>query len=614
MVEHPSGRARRREHLPDIELPEYVAYDSPRARARKARHERAARPRKTLPIWAWLLVVVLVGAGGFLGGLEHGGVMLGSIVEGLRAPAPDANPENASGTEAGRTDAAGTSMPGDAREGAPPASGAPGDPGAPAHIDYVQGDGQEGAAGTALPERFGVQITDASRRPIEGVEVRFEVRAGGGVAIPGLARTDSMGRASAIWQLGPAPGFHRLAAASPDVESIVTFTAIARPPDGSVEPVPPASGSGLPATGQPSRTGTEQAFAPMETGPPPTPSPEAARAAVSVVPRNFVVGGSTVCVLSGSAVTCRGANDRGQRVAEAVPGTRALAAGLFHVCALDASGAASCWGANDAGQLGDGTRADRQSPTTVPTDLRFSLLSAGVGHTCGLTGSGQIACWGENLSGQLGDGSREDRTTPGMVDAPRFETLATGWNHTCAITSSGSAYCWGLNRNGQVGDGSRLDRLSPREVMTGASAIAAGNAHTCAIVGRGVQCWGDNGSGQIGDGTNEPRTVPTSVVDLPGVPTALVAGASHTCTLLGDGTVHCWGQNTHGQLGNGSTRDSPRPTSVAGGIVFERISAGGAVTCGVTGRGVEYCWGLNQSGQLGDGTLTNRAAPTRVRG
>jgi alpha-tubulin suppressor-like RCC1 family protein len=200
------------------------------------------------------------------------------------------------------------------------------------------------------------------------------------------------------------------------------------------------------------------------------------------------------------------------------------------------------------------------------------------------------------------------------VDAPPFEALATGWNHTCALTSSGSVFCWGLNRHGQVGDGSRLDRLSPRQVMTGASALAAGDAHTCAVVGRGVRCWGDNGSGQIGDGTNEPRAEPTSVVDLPGVPMALVAGAAHTCVLLGDGAVHCWGQNRHGQLGNGSTGDSPRPTPVVGGIVFERISAGGAVTCGVTARGVEYCWGLNQSGQLGDGTLTNRAAPTRARG
>lgn len=611
MAEDPSGRTRRREPLPDIELPEYVAYDSPRARARRARHERATRSHKTLPIWAWLVVVALVGAGGFLGGLEHGGVMLGAIVEELRAPAPDAEADGTPGPDGNRSDAAGTSVPG---EGSGGASAAAGNAGVPAQIDYVQGDGQEGPAGEALPEHFGVLITDASRRPVEGVEVRFEVLAGGGIAIPGLARTDSLGRASAIWQLGPAPGFHRLAATSPDVESIVTFTAIAQSQNGALEPVPPASGPDLPApaTSQPAQPSTEQIFAPMETAPSPASSP--VNAAVSVSPRNFVVGGSTVCVLSGSAVTCRGANDRGQRLAEAVPGTRALAAGLFHVCALDGSGVASCWGANDLGQLGDGTRTDRGSPTPVVTDLRFSMLSAGVGHTCGLTGSGQVACWGVNLSGQLGDGSRDDRATPGLVDGPPFEALAAGWNHTCALTSAGAVYCWGLNRNGQLGDGSRLDRLSPRQITTGASALAAGNSHTCAIAGREVLCWGDNGFGQVGDGTNEARVAPTSVVDLPGVPVALVAGASHTCALLGDGTVHCWGQNTHGQLGNGSTGNSSRPTPVAGGIAFDRISAGGAVTCGITDRGVEYCWGLNQSGQLGDGTLTNRAAPTRVRG
>lgn len=613
MPENPSGGTRRTEHLPEIEMPGYMAYDNPRSRARKSRHERATR-RKTLPIWAWLIVVGLVGVGGFLGGLEHGGVALGSLVDELRARSSYVSNDQDGPSSVSGADARGTlTDPGSA-----PAKGsaAQGDPGMPAQIEYLQGDGQEGLAGTALPQRFGVQVTDWDRRPVEGAEVRFEVMAGGGIAIPGLARTDSLGRASAIWQLGPAPGFHRLAASSPEVETIVTFTAIARSENGTTAPIPQASDSNpsMRDMGQPAPTDTGQGFAPMETRQPASPPPPPATRPVDVVPRSFVVGGSTVCELSGSAVTCRGANDRGQRVANAATGTRALAAGLFHICALDASGAASCWGANEAGQLGDGSRSDKTSPTAVATNLRFSTLSAGVGHTCGLAGGGQIACWGENLSGQLGDGSRDDRTTPVLVDAPPFDDLETGWNHTCALTASGSVYCWGLNRHGQVGDGSRLDRLSPRQVMSGASALAAGNAHTCAIVGRGVQCWGDNASGQIGDGTNEARVSPTSVVDLPGVPMDLVAGAAHTCALLGDGTVHCWGQNRHGQLGNGSTGDATRPTPVAGGIAFQRITAGGAVTCGITDRGVEYCWGLNQSGQLGDGTLTNRAAPTRVRG
>jgi alpha-tubulin suppressor-like RCC1 family protein len=144
--------------------------------------------------------------------------------------------------------------------------------------------------------------------------------------------------------------------------------------------------------------------------------------------------------------------------------------------------------------------------------------------------------------------------------------------------------------------------------------LVAGSAHTCALTGVGrVLCWGDNSFGQLGDGTTEARVEPTPVVGLPSAPVGLAAGAVHTCALLADGTALCWGQNLHGQLGDGSTENRSRPTPVVGGLTFSALEAGGGVTCGVTAGGVQYCWGLNQSGQLGDGSRTNRSAPVRVR-
>jgi hypothetical protein len=474
-----------------------------------------------------------------------------------------------------------------------------------AQMEYVRGDGQEADAGTVLPLPYGVEIVDTEGRPAPDVEVRFQVISGGGSASPAVARTDARGRASAMWRLGPGPGFQTLSATSPAVETPVTFTAIARPPGASVGAEQPEQVEGVPG---------------MVAGPIPAPgmrpanrsTPRAGSGSVVVAAQNFVVGGSSVCVLAEGRVTCRGADSRGQGIVGGIPGSQALAAGLFHVCALDASGAASCWGANEAGQLGDGTRVDKDAPTPVATDLRFSTLSAGVAHTCGLTHGGRAACWGQNLGGQLGDGSREDRATPGRADTPSFDLLAAGWNHTCAVTGSGVAYCWGLNREGQVGDGSRLDRLEPRQITTSVMALAAGSAHTCAIAEGQVLCWGENRSGQLGDGTTEARPSPTPVTGLTGTPTAIVAGAAHSCVLLADGTALCWGQNLHGQLGNGSTTNATTPRPVAGALAFERLAAGGAVTCGVTRGGAEYCWGLNQAGQIGDGTLANRAAPTRV--
>lgn len=539
--------------------------------------------------------MILGAAGGYLGGMGSRGLPFGLTAE----PGGDSGSPPSAGAGAADTATVGGASPSPAEPGVVGASGVP------ARMDYLQGDGQAAEAGATLPGRFGVQVVDAAGQPVQGAEVRFQVVAGGGLTTPALAVTDSLGRATASWQLGPGAGFHRLTATSPDLETVVTFTAMARSTEVAAEALQPDP--------PPSRDMQSQAPPVTETvydPPPSTARPVPAR--VSVVPRDRVVGGSTVCMLAGGGVTCRGADDRGQRLEDGAYGTRALTAGLFHACALDASGMASCWGANEAGQLGDGTRSDRDQATPVATDLRFSALSAGIAHTCGLTGDGQLACWGQNIGGQLGDGSRNDRTTPVLTSTPSLRTLESGWSHTCAITASGTVYCWGLNRDGQIGDGTRVDRLSPRRVPASAEALAAGSSHTCALSAGTVLCWGDNRFGQLGDGTTESRPSPTPVTGLPGRATELVSGAAHACALLADGTVYCWGQNLHGQLGNGSTVNATTPVAVAGSITFARLSAGGAVTCGVSIEGLEYCWGLNQSGQLGDGSRTNRAAPARV--
>ena len=549
----------------------------------------------------WILVLLLGGAGGYLGGLGSRGVPFGLTVETRgAADAPAAARADETGGSRGGIDS-------DAALG--PASSLPADQDVvqglttPLRMDYLQGDGQAAPAGTTLPGPFGVQVVDAIGQPVEGVEIRFQVVAGGGLADPSSARTDAVGRATATWRLGPSPGFHRLTATSSDMETVVTFTAMARPTEGALEaralesvPVRDAQATAAPVP----ETRSYPAF--RAAGP----------ATVRVAPRDFAVGGSTVCSLTRTGVTCHGADERGQSVDGAAYGTLALTAGLFHVCALDAAGTASCWGANESGQLGDATRVDRSEPTPVFTELRFSSLSAGVAHTCGLTDLGQLACWGQNIGGQLGDGSRVDRATPELVSMPPLATLESGWSHACAATPSGTVYCWGLNRDGQVGDGTRLDRLSPRQVATSAESLAAGSAHTCVLSGETVLCWGANRFGQLGDGTVDSRVTPTPVSGLPGRATALVAGAAHTCALLIGGSAYCWGQNLYGQLGNGSMASTPTPVAVAGGITVARLAAGGGVTCGVSTGNVEYCWGLNQNGQLGDGSRTNRAAPMRA--
>jgi len=144
--------------------------------------------------------------------------------------------------------------------------------------------------------------------------------------------------------------------------------------------------------------------------------------------------------------------------------------------------------------------------------------------------------------------------------------------------------------------------------------LVTGSAHTCGISERRVLCWGANNFGQLGNGTTEDRPLPVEVQGLPSAPVALTAGAVHTCALVVGGRAYCWGQNLHGQLGDGSTQHRAMAVSVAQGLTFTEIHAGGALTCGLTSGGTEYCWGLNQRGQLGDGSRVNRSTPTRVGG
>ena len=148
------------------------------------------------------------------------------------------------------------------------------------------------------------------------------------------------------------------------------------------------------------------------------------------------------------------------------------------------------------------------------------------------------------------------------------------------------------------------------------TAIAAGGSHTCALTAAGgVKCWGDNSNGQLGDGTTDHRLIPVDVVGLGSGVSAIAAGGDYTCAVTGAGGVKCWGDNFYGQLGDGTTFDRWTPVDVAGlSSGVSAIAAGGRHSCALSGAGQVKCWGNNIVGQLGDGTTTNRSAPADVVG
>ncbi len=459
-------------------------------------------------------------------------------------------------------------------------------PGPPAVVTPILGDGQRAFADSLLPEFIGVRVLDEFGNPVPETPVRFRVVGGGGRIGPADSSTDGVGRAFSRWWLGPNPGAQTLAVMIPGLEdSGITFRATAL----DVSPV-------------------------EEESPAAAPSPRPVEVQVREHP--FAIGGSFVCQIRGGDANCRGLLGSGRPEDGPDNGFQALATGVSHACGLNGGGSASCWGANESGQLGDGTTIDRESQVAVASDVPFTLLVGGLSHTCGLSGQGRAFCWGRNLNGQLGDRSRTDRGSPGpAAGSTTFLNLVAGWNHTCGLTGEGRAFCWGLNGDGQVGDGTAIDRLVPTRVPGQFRSLAAGASHTCGITEEGVSCWGSNAFGQLGTGeVGGTRASPVPVSDLPAVPVALTAGAVHTCALLEGGEAYCWGQNLHGQLGDGTTDNSPVPVPVLGGHRFARIFAGGADTCGFTAQGEEYCWGFNQGGQLGDGSRTNRSEPVRIGG
>ena len=367
---------------------------------------------------------------------------------------------------------------------------------------------------------------------------------------------------------------------------------------------------------------------------------------------HITAGDSHSCALiSDGTVTCWGNNVDGQlgtgdNTARNVPvavagGTLAnktvidIAAGATHTCALISDGTVTCWGNNSSGQLGGGSNTASNVPVAVTLGVlagkTVTQITAGYLHTCALISDGTVTCWGYNGDGQLGDGSNTNSNVPvavtgGVLAVLPVTDITAGAYHTCALISDGTVTCWGWNDNGQLGDGSNTNSNVPVAVTLGVLAvlpvtdITAGDYHTCALISDGtVTCWGDNSVGQIGDGSNTNSNVPVAMTGgaLTGkTVTHITAGTFHTCALISDGTVTCWGRNDNGQLGDGSNTNSNVPVAVTGGVLTNKtvtqITAGDYHTCALISDGTVTCWGNNNNGELGTGDTTDRNVPVAV--
>jgi len=330
-----------------------------------------------------------------------------------------------------------------------------------------------------------------------------------------------------------------------------------------------------------------------------------------------------------------------------------LALGREHACARTAEGDVVCWGANDAGQLGDGTTIGRTSPVRVSGLDEVIEIAAGDRHTCARRRDATVRCWGANAHAQLGDGTTIDRQAPVPVtDIFSVASIAAGGNRTCARKNDGFVRCWG-----EEVQGGAVKSPTPVFGLSETAEVAVAATHACVRADGHVRCWGANNLRQLGVSRTESRGLPVTV---PGLDDAaeLALGRESSCARAADGAMLCWGGGlvcVPGEPAPGR-RIAVKPARTPGLEKVIAIAAGGEDACGATEGGsvlcirpkssddracvaekvpglariidvalgdgfgcardassAVRCWGKNDHGQLGDGSTRDARDPVATR-
>jgi alpha-tubulin suppressor-like RCC1 family protein len=305
----------------------------------------------------------------------------------------------------------------------------------------------------------------------------------------------------------------------------------------------------------------------------------------------------------------------------------AVSLGQSHAAAVSATRLFT-WGANEAGELGQGDTTERHVPTELTSELRFSALACGNDFTCALDELGAAYCFGANERGQLGQGDRTERHAPVHVALPvAARSLTTDFAHVCALLADARLFCWGRNQEGELGqddsvppqnDDTARDALEPVEVPGGDFAsVDAGDGHTCAIrLDGSLWCWGRNTGHQLGQG-DEPQVRRPLQVGTDQDWLRVDSGQQHSVALKRDHSLWVWGLNEASGTGEGyplglDSEEVATPTRLGTASGWVTIATRVFHTCAVNRDDELWCWGRNVEGQLGTGDTQLRKEPTLV--
>jgi len=315
-----------------------------------------------------------------------------------------------------------------------------------------------------------------------------------------------------------------------------------------------------------------------------------------------------------------------------------VSAGSNHTVALQANGSVWSWGSNEFGQLGINSNIlYKEVPTLISGLSKIIEISTGGHHTIALKSDGTLWSFGLDDSYQLGLGltnSALPRTSPAQVLSSTgsgylsdIKGISAGYAHNLALKQDGTLWSWGDNTFGQLGTGNRTYSSLPLKVAgsTEIKGISAGGlglmgSHSLAVDSNGnVWSWGANNKGQLGNGANEDGLIPEKVRGEDGVGylqniRQVSAGGRHSLALDKDGNIWAWGDNTYGQLGDGTNNDTNVSVRVAGGEKFVQISTGTRHSIAIDTDGQVWVWGFNLKGQLGNGNRVNSNIPVLLEG
>ena len=274
-------------------------------------------------------------------------------------------------------------------------------------------------------------------------------------------------------------------------------------------------------------------------------------------------------------------------------------------------------GYNLFGQLGDGTIIARDAPTPIGTATNWRSISAGNENTLGIQTDGTLWGWGRNQMSELGDGTTTQHISPVQIgNASNWQSVSFSYGHTLAIRTDGTLWAWGNNSVGQLGDGTNIASAMPKQIgmATNWKMAKAAYGFSVAIRTDGtLWAWGANSFGQLGDGTTLPRLQPVPI----GSNTWLTIDATEPQCLAirTDGTLWAWGRNSRGELGDGTTIQRNSPVQIGAATNWRTVSTGGfglPFSVAIRADGTLWAWGNNTHGQLGDGTTVARTTPGQV--